>query len=157
MLILKQLRLEINPLDATLTKNIGGGGAWSYPHYRYVASTYLLYLPLISELERGKITAGFCLLLHFNRTSRLGRDFQSWIPPRSGLSIQDPDLARTTDRIFSPVWELPSVPAAADADSAWQCSNGRCRTASRCKSPALPYPRFPPAPFRPCEFQAETL
>jgi hypothetical protein len=58
---------------------------------------------------------------------------------------------------FSPARELPSALAAADADSASQCSNGCCRTASRCKLPALRYRRYPPAPFRPCEFPAETL
>src|SRR5260370_11214143 len=60
------------------------------------------------------------------------------------------------DRIFSPARELPSAPAADDANNASQCSNKCCRTVSRCKSPALRYQRSPPAPFRPCEFPAET-
>ncbi len=44
-----------------------------------------------------------------------------------------------------------------DAGSAWRCSGKSLRRASRCKSPALPCPRCPPAPFRPCGFPAETL
>jgi transposase len=58
---------------------------------------------------------------------------------------------------FNPMPEPRCVPADDDAGSALQCSSRCSRTAFQCKSPALPCPRFPQAPFRPCEFPAETL
>jgi hypothetical protein len=63
----------------------------------------------------------------------------------------------TNHSLLSPVPEPRSSRCAADADSASQCSDKCCRTASQCKSPALRCPRCPPDPFRPCGFPAETL
>ena len=61
------------------------------------------------------------------------------------------------DWIFSPAPGPRCVPAAADANSASRCSNKCSRTAFQCKSPALPYPRCLPNPFRPCELPAGKL
>src|SRR5947208_14405715 len=74
-------------------------------------------------------------------------------PTRPGLSTEN--LLRI--RFFSPAPESRCVLAAADANSASQCSNKCSRTAFQCKSPALRYPRCPPVPFPPCELPAETL
>jgi len=125
----KRLTPQLSPLDAT------------YKKHRWVRVLWLTRDSMMIPVLRASVSWGLC----WEASALRGNNFFF------------PYLLTSLLRHFSPKPEPRSAPAAADADSASQCSSKCCRTASRCRSPLLPSRRCRPAPFRPCEFPAETL
>jgi hypothetical protein len=96
------------------------------------------------------------ILRHFFR--KQNRKAQP-IHQRSGSTIFTSLLRYifTSSFRLNPAQEPLSALLSGGANNASQYSNKCSRTPSRCKSPALPCPRFPPVLYRPCESREETL